>query len=117
MTSNSMETSVLQLMGGRHVADVMEDTDRFVNAVEHLVDVIEALPGGRLAAVDQFVEGVRQERKLLFDELSSAQPEMQAMLVELRQTLEVVDQITARFDSGDEKSEPVDVRACACRSD
>ena len=109
MTSNAMETSVLQLMGGRHVADVMEDTDRFVNAVEHLVDVIEALPDGRLAAVDQFVEGVREERRLLFEELSSAQPEMQAMLVELRQTLEVVDQITARFDSGEKNSEPVDV--------
>jgi len=109
MTSNAMETSVLQLLGGRHVAEVMEDTDRFVNAVEHLVGVIEALPDGRLAAVDQFVEGVREERRLLFDELSSAQPEVQAMLVELRQTLQVVDQITARFDSGDEKSEPVDI--------
>ena len=109
MTSNAMETSVLQLMGGRHVADVMEDADRFVNAVEHLVDVIEALPDGRLAAVDQFVEGVREERRLLFEELSSAHPEMQAMLVELRQTLEVVDQITARFDSGEASSEPVDI--------
>jgi hypothetical protein len=109
MTSNAMETSVLQLMGGRHVADVMEDTDRFVNAVERLVGVIEELPGGRLAAVDQFIEGVRAERRLLFEELSSAQPEMQAMLVELRMTLEVVDQITARFDSGGESSEPVDI--------
>jgi hypothetical protein len=109
MTSNAMETSVLQLLGGRHVAEVMEDADRFVNAVEHLIDVIEALPGGRLAAVDQFVEGVRAERRLLFEELSSAQPEMQAMLVELRQTLEIVDQITARFDSGEESSEPVDI--------
>jgi len=88
---------------------VMEDADRFVNAVEHLVDVIEALPDGRLAAVDQFVEGVREERRLLFEELSSAHPEMQAMLVELRQTLEVVDQITARFDSGEASSEPVDI--------
>lgn len=111
MTSNAMETSVLQLLGGRHVADVLEDTDRFVNAVERLVDVIESLPGGRLAAVDQFVDGVRQERRLFFEELSSAQPEMQAMLVELRMTLEVVDQITARFDSGDESSEPVDIAA------
>jgi hypothetical protein len=109
MTSNAMETSVLQLMGGRHVADIMEDTDRFVNAVERLVDVIEALPGGRLAAIDQFVEGVREERRLMFEELSSAQPEMQAMLVELRQTLEVVDRITARFDSGEESSASDDV--------
>ena len=109
MTSNAMETSVLQLLGGRHVADVMEDTDRFVNAVERLVDVIETLPGGRLAAVDQFVEGIRDERRLVFEELSSAQPEMQAMLVELRMTLEVVDQITARFDSDEKSSEPVDI--------
>lgn len=109
MTSNAMETSVLQILGGRHVADVMEDADRFVNAVERLVGVIEELPGGRLAAVDQLIEGVRAERQLLFEELSSAQPEMQAMLVELRLTLEVVDQITARFDSGDESSEPVDM--------
>jgi len=109
MTSNAMETSVLQLMGGRHVADVMEDADRFVNAVERLVDVIEELPGGRLTAVDQFIEGFRDERRMLFEELSTAQPEMQAMLVELRQTLEVVDQITARFDSDEENSEPVDI--------
>ena len=109
MTSNAMETSVLQLLGGRHVADVMEDADRFVNAVEHLVDVIEALPSGRLAAVDQFVEGVREERKLLFEQLSSAQPEAQAMLVELRQTLEVVNQITERMSSGEKKSDPVDI--------
>ena len=109
MTSNAMETSVLQLLGGRHVADVMEDTDRFVNAVERLVGVIEALPGGRLAAVDQIIEGIGKERRLLFEELSTAQPEMQAMLVELRMTLEVVDQITARFDSGGESSEPVDI--------
>ena len=76
---------------------------------EHLVDVIEALPDGRLAAVDQFVDGVREERRLLFEELSSAQPEMQAMLVELRQTLEVVDQITARFDYGEEGTDADDV--------
>lgn len=109
MTSNAMETSVLQLLGGRHVAEVMEDAGRFVSAVERLVDVVEALPGGRLAAIDQFVEGVGEERRLLFEDLSSAQPEMQAMLVELRKTLEVVDQIAARFESGGEKSEPVNV--------
>lgn len=47
MTSNAMETSVLQLLGGRHVAEVMEDAGRFVSAVERLVDVVEALPGAR----------------------------------------------------------------------
>jgi len=109
MTSNAMETSVLQLLGGRHVADIMEDTDRFVNAVERLVDVVEKLPGGRLTAVDQFVEGIREERRKLFEELSTAQPEMQAMLVELRMTLEVVDQIMARFDLDEQSSEPVNI--------
>jgi hypothetical protein len=67
------------------------------------------LPDGRLDAVDQCVEGVREERRLVFKELSSAQPELQAMLVELHQTLKVVDQITARFDSDESSSEPVDV--------
>ena len=66
----------------------------------------------RLGASATLLEGDAEDlpfNAAEFEELSSAQPEMQAMLVELRQTLEVVDQITARFDSGEESSEPVDI--------
>ena len=47
---NTMETSTLQMLGGPQVAQMLEDSHRFIEAVEQLVQVFEVLPDERLGA-------------------------------------------------------------------
>jgi len=109
ITSNTMETSVMQLLGGPEVSNLLRNTDQFVESVERLVQVIEELPEGRLAAVDQLIEGLGQERRSFFDDLAASDDELRPMLQDLHNILQIVERIVVTMESGEGSSEPVDI--------
>ena len=109
ITSNTMETSALQLLGGAEVSNLLRNTDRFVLSVERLVEVIEELPAGRLAAVDQFMEGVSQQRRAFMQDLAASDEELRPMLNDLHNILQVIERIVVAMESGDKSSEPVNI--------
>jgi len=109
ITSNTMETSAMQLLGGPEISRLLQNTDEFVLAVQQLVDVIEALPEGRLAAIDQLIEGVGQERRAFMADLAASDEELRPMLMDMHNILLVVERIVVALESGDESSEPVDI--------
>ena len=109
ITAGTMESSVMQLLGGPEVSNLLHNTDRFVLSVERLVDVIEDLPAGRLHAVDQFLEGVRNERQSFMKDLAAMDDELRPVLEELHEILIVVERIAASRDPDGRESAPVDV--------
>lgn len=108
ITANTMESSVMQLLGGPEVTNVLHNTDRFVLSIERLVDVIEDVPAGRLAAVDQFIEGISAERHAFMSDLSEIDDDMRPVLEELHEVLLVVERIVAANEDAD-ASEPIDI--------
>jgi len=106
---NTMETSTLQILGGPQVTQMFEDSDRFIDAVEQLVQIFEDLSEERLAVIDQFMEGLEQQRESLFSDFNTASPEAQLMLTDLRAIIESSERIAATLNAGNEPSEPVDI--------
>jgi len=106
---NTMETSTLQMLGGPQVAQMLEDSHRFIEAVEQLVQVFEVLPDERLGAIDQILEGLEQQRKALFNDLSTVSPDAQLILSDLRAIVESTERITTTLNAGGEPSEPIDI--------
>lgn len=109
LTSAQFESSANSLLAGPEVTALVEDVDRFVAAVERLVTVIEALPGGRLTAVDQFMDRVSEERLALIADLSAANPEMQRMLGELLPVLQSLERTIQIAKTKNPDSKPFDI--------
>jgi len=110
ITSTEFENSVLEVLGGPEMSLILEDADRFVGAVEELVDVIDQLPSDRLAAIDQLMERVRDERRSLIRDLSESGPDVHETLQELRQSIESFERIVNKINEEDDPaSEPFDI--------
>jgi hypothetical protein len=61
--------------------------------------VIDQLPSNRLAAVDQLMERVSEERQILLQDLSDAGPGLNKTLNELRQAIESFERIVNALNS------------------
>jgi hypothetical protein len=110
ITSTEFENSILGVLGSPEMTLILEDTDRFVGAVEELVEVIDQLPSNRLAAVDQLMERVSEERQIFLQDLSDAGPNLNKSLNELRQTIESFERIVNALNSNkNPQSEPFDI--------
>lgn len=111
ITANVMETSTLQLLSSPEIQDVMGQTERFVQSVEQLTETADSLPHDRLAAVDQLLEGLSEERRAFFGDVAAASPETRAILTELRKSLEATERLVDAMGLADENaaSEPVDI--------
>ena len=109
IVAGRVESSALQLLGGPQVEQMLEDSDRFIDAVEQLVQLFEDLSEERLAVIDQFMEGLSQQREDLFSDFTTASPEAQLMLGDLRAIVESVEHITTSLNTGNEPTEPVDI--------
>lgn len=107
--SGRMENSLLQILGGPQVAQILEDSNRFIDSVEQLVRAFEDLSEERLTVIDQFMDGLTHQREALFDDFSTASPEAQLMLSDLRAIVESTERITSTLNTGSEPSEPVDI--------
>ncbi len=109
ITSTEFENSVLEVLGGPEMSLILDDVDRFVVAVEELVAVIDELPGDRLAAVDQLMERISEERRALIQDLSTTGPDVSEALNELRQSVEAFERIVNTLNQGEATSEPFDI--------
>lgn len=110
ITSAEFEISVLELLRSPDMSLVFEDADRFVNAVEELVDVIDRLPQNRLAAIDQLMERVTEERRALIRDLSETGPDVTETLTQLRQSIESFERIVESLTGeADPDAEPFDI--------
>jgi len=107
--SSRMENSMLQILGGPQVTQILEDSDRFNASVEELVQAFEGLSAKRLAAIDQLMDGLSQQREALFNDFSTASPEAQLMLSDVRAIVESTERITSTLNTGSEPTEPVDI--------
>jgi hypothetical protein len=109
ITSDAMEESVMKMLNGPQIEQMISNTDRFVTAVEELVAEIEALPLNRLAVIDQALEGIDKQRRALVEDIATAGPETRAVLTDLRATLEVTERIVRALEPDDAASEPIDI--------
>jgi hypothetical protein len=109
LTSNEFESGVSSILSGPEVSKMMHDTDRFVTSIEKLVQAIVALPEGRIAAVDQFMDRVGEERAAMLQDLSTAQPEARELLAELLPVLESLERTITIAKTRDPESRPFDV--------
>ena len=106
---NTMETSTLQILGGPQVAQMLEDSNRFVDSFEQLVTLLETLPDERSAVVDQIMEGLDQQREALFNDFPTISPDAKLMLSDLRAIAESTERVTSTLNAGNEPSEPIDI--------
>ena len=108
ITSAEFAAGANDVLGGPHVSRAIDDMDRFVAAVEQLVESVEDLPGSRLAAVDQIMDRIRQERIALVQDLASAEADVVSLLAELQPALDSLVLLTAS-DEQNPDSKPFDI--------
>jgi len=109
ITSIEFETSVGDVLGGPEISRAMNDMDRFVASVERLVDVIEKLPGARIAVVDQLMDRVSEERRALWQDLSGSQSDLRGLIAELQPALESFERTMVVAKTRNPDSRPFDV--------
>jgi hypothetical protein len=108
ITSMEFQAGANSVLGGPHVSRAIDDMDRFVTAVEQLVGSVEELPGSRLAAVDQIMDRIREERIALLQDLASAETDVVSLLAELQPALDSLVLLTAS-DEQNPDSKPFDI--------
>jgi len=108
ITSAEFQASANDVLGGPHVSRAINDMDRFVAAVERLVNSVEDLPGSRLAAVDQIMDRIGEERAALVRDLASSEADFASLLAELQPALDSLERLTAS-DEQDPDSKPFDI--------
>jgi hypothetical protein len=109
LTSGQFESSAADILGGPEISLLVEDIDRFVVAVERLVAVIEELPGGRLHAVDQFMDRLAEERVATLTGMANAGPEIQKLLAELLPVMQSFERAMVAINTDDPGAEPFDI--------
>jgi hypothetical protein len=109
ITSSEFESSASDILGGPEMSKAMGDMDRFVTSVERLVDVVERLPGGRLAAVDQFMDRVAEERQALMQDLASSEADVVELLAALQPALDAIEHTVVVMKASDPDAKPFDV--------
>ena len=109
ITASVMEATTLDLLDSPDIRNLTSQSERFVVTAERLAATVGAIPAYRLAVVDQFLEGLGDERAELMGDIAAAAPATQALLVELRKTLESAERITTELSIGDRLDEPVDI--------
>jgi hypothetical protein len=109
ITSGQFEASANDVISGPEVTQLVANLERFVDNMERITILAESLPDSRLAAIDQFMEELGQERTAMMQELTGASPQLQSVLSQLLPVLESIERTVAmaRAESADE--EPFDI--------
>jgi hypothetical protein len=83
--------------------------DRFVTTLERLVDIVAAFPDNRLAVVDQFMDRLSAERQALLGDLSTAEPGLRQLLVDLQPVLESIERTVVAAKEKNPGAKPFDI--------
>jgi len=108
ITSNEFESGVGDVLNRPQVARLLDDTDRFVESVDRLVQMVEELPEERLAIVDQFMDRLADERLALFRDVSDVEPGLRQVLTDLQPALDSLERIMELSKMKDPDSQPFD---------
>jgi hypothetical protein len=109
LTTGQFEGAINGVLSGPEVSNLLANTDRFVESIERLVVVIESLPGGRLAAVDQFMDRVAKERTALLGDMAAAEPGLRALLADLLPVLESIERTVVASNVKDPDGLPFNI--------
>jgi hypothetical protein len=108
ITSAEFQASANSVLGGPQVSTAVNDINRFVAAVERLVASVEDLPGSRIAAVDQIMDRIGQERVAFVRDLASSEADIANLLAELQPALDSLERLTASGEE-DPDAKPFDI--------
>jgi hypothetical protein len=109
LTSNEFESGVADVLGGPEISKLMTDTDRFVTAVEQLIDAVGRLQGERIEVVDQFMDRVGVEREAMFQDLADSDPNIRSLLADLQPVLESLERTITVAKTKDPDSRLFDI--------
>lgn len=109
ITSNEFEAGVSDILQNPQITRLVDDTESLVASIEHLVRIIEQLPDQRIAVIDQFMDRVAAERKAMLSDVSTTEPELSALLADLRPVLESLERTVTAAKKTDPDSKPFDV--------
>jgi hypothetical protein len=109
LTTNEFESSASSILGGPEISKLIDDMDRFVTTLERLVDIVAALPDNRLAVVDQFMDRLSAERQALLGDLSTAEPGLRQLLVDLQPVLESIERTVVAAKEKNPGAKPFDI--------
>ena len=109
ITSNEFESGIGDVLNRPQVARLLNDTERFVESVDRLVQMIDDLPEERLAIVDQFMDRLADERLAMFRDVSDVEPGLRQVLTDLQPALDSLERIIELSKVKDPDSRPFDV--------
>ena len=109
ITSGQFEASANDVISGPEVTQLVADLERFVDNIERITILAETLPQSRLAAIDQFMEQLGQERAAMMQELTGASPQLQSVLSQLLPVLESIERTVAMASTDSPGEEPFDI--------
>jgi hypothetical protein len=109
ITSNEFESGVGDVLNRPQVTRLLNDTDRFVESVDRLVQMVEDLPEERLAIVDQFMDRLANERLAMFQDVSDVEPGLRQVLTDVQPALDSLERIIELSKLKDPDSRPFDV--------
>ncbi|NCF15709.1 MAG: hypothetical protein GWP62_10400, partial [Gammaproteobacteria bacterium] len=95
ITSNEFTAGAGNVLQQPQIEAMVANTDRFISSVEKFVDLIDELPDERLAAIDQAMDRIGEERNALLEDFSQTEPEIRAVLTEARPIIESIENIVA----------------------
>jgi ElaB/YqjD/DUF883 family membrane-anchored ribosome-binding protein len=104
LTSFALEESIARILRGEEVTSLIDDTERFTTAAEELVAVVAQLPYDQFAAIDQFMLRLTDQRVALLEDLEGSGPQAEAVLGELRRSLEAAERIMVLTGTGGESA-------------
>ncbi len=109
ITSGQLEASVNDVIGGPEIANLLVDVNRFVQAVDRLVTVVERLPGSQITAVDQLMDRLAVEREALTADLASNNPDIRALASDLLPLMESIERTVVAAKQRNPDAEPFDI--------
>jgi len=109
ITSNELESGVSDMLQNPEIAELINNTDRFVTSVDRLVQMIDELPEERLMIIDQFMDRVAAERQAMLRDMSEIEPGLRGVLSDLQPALGSLERIMAMSKESDSDSQPFDV--------
>ena len=109
ITSGHFESSAGDVLGGPEVTMLLEDVNRFIVEMERFVTLAEGLPDSRIAAVDQMMDRLAEERIALMESMASSEPQLRSVLEQLLPVLESIERTVALAKTKDPDSKPFDI--------
>jgi len=109
ITTNELESGVSEMLQNPEITRILDDTEQLVASIEHLVQIIDDLPDERIELIDQFMDRVAIEREEMLADVSETEPELRALLVDLRPVIESLERLVVAAKGKNPDSKPFDI--------